>query len=152
MILRFSSLLGMYTFDAHHQHHKGNKWRHVDFEALFHNVDYSLRRTLPQIMQADLNTELNYRTSIYIKSMSLVLYSNTTAGNNTESERVFLKDQQKIRYDYQGQATGINTTSKEISAGFVKYELKPWYNFVVNQMYRVDGRLCEPPYTAFFYF
>ena len=84
--------------------------------------------------------------------MSLVLYSNTTAGNNTESERVFLKDQQKIRYDYQGQATGINTTSKEISAGFVKYELKPWYNFVVNQMYRVDGRLCEPPYSAFFYF
>lgn len=35
VILRFSSLLGMYTFDEHHQHHTGNMFRNVDFEAIF---------------------------------------------------------------------------------------------------------------------
>lgn len=64
-------------------------------------MDYSLRRTLPQIMQADLPTTYNFKTSIYILNMALVFYSNTTAGNNTESERIFLQaGEQKIRFDY----------------------------------------------------
>lgn len=31
-------------------------------------------------------------TSIYVKRMNHVFYSNTSAGNNTESERVFLNN------------------------------------------------------------
>lgn len=50
VVLRFSTLLGMYTFDEQHQFHVGNKWRNHDFDSIFHNFDFSLRATLPQIM------------------------------------------------------------------------------------------------------
>lgn len=85
IILRFSSLLGMYTFDAQHQHHIGNKFKNIDFDSIYYNVDFSLRATIAQIIQADLNTTFNFANSIYLINMADVFYSNTTLGNNTES-------------------------------------------------------------------
>ena len=45
---------------------------------------------MPKIMSEDWNTTFNYRTSYYFINMEHVFFSNTTAGNRTESERVFL--------------------------------------------------------------
>ena len=90
IILRYSSLLGMYTFDLLHQHHVGNHFNNLDPDLIFRNVDFSLRKTLPKIMNADIPSVYNFRTSIYVPAMEHVFYSNTSAGNNTESERVFL--------------------------------------------------------------
>ena len=69
IILRYSSLLGMYTFDEQHQHHKGNKFINSEYASILSNVDFSLRRTLGQIMQADLATDYNFKTSIYVPRM-----------------------------------------------------------------------------------
>ena len=99
-MLRYSSLLGMYTFDYHHQHHPSNHFKNLDPDLIFFNVDFSLKRTLSKIINADNKALDNYRTSIYVPSMNLVFYSNTSAGNATESEKVFLRPgQRKIRFD-----------------------------------------------------
>lgn len=110
VVLRFSTLLGMYTFDEHHQFHTQNKWRNHDYDSIFNNFDFSLRATLPQIMQADLPSWHNYKNSIYIKSMEAVIYSNTTdlvgnpIGERSESERVFLwANAFKYRADFNGE-------------------------------------------------
>jgi hypothetical protein len=76
-------------------------------------------------MQADLNTQYNYMTSIYVKRMNHVFYSNTSAGNNTESERVFLNNgQKKIRIDYLGNSTFPKGGNSSL---YTFYENKDWY-------------------------
>lgn len=103
VILRYSSLLGMYTFDYHHQHHTENHFSNLDPELIFFNVDFSLRKTLSKIMNADNSAGNNYRTSIYIPDMDHVFYSNTSVGNDTESEKVYLRPgQHRIRFDVKG--------------------------------------------------
>jgi hypothetical protein len=62
--------------------------------------------------------------------MELVIYSNTTAGNNTESERVYLHNEEKIRFDYQGTATGRMETGLDFKEGFAKYETKSYYRYI----------------------
>ena len=58
-------------------------------------------------MSADDKALDNYRTSIYVKNMEHVFYSNTSAGNDTESELVYLKPgQHRIRKDKKGSLTG----------------------------------------------
>jgi hypothetical protein len=58
--------------------------------------------------------------------MFQVFYSNTSVGNSTESERIFLKNGKKVRIDYNGDYTGRNYTShdaeSELLAGFKRYE------------------------------
>ena len=42
-------------------------------------------------MAADNKALNNYRTSIYVENMDHVFYSNTSAGNRTESEKIYLR-------------------------------------------------------------
>lgn len=88
--------------------------------------------------------------------MDHVFYSNTSAGNFTESEKVFLSPgQHRIRFDHKGQYTGgvISSTGTEsITPGYVKYEEMIWWVFVQNHMYQYDNRPCLPPYNNTYYF
>jgi hypothetical protein len=134
VILRYSSLLGMYTFDYHHQHHSQNHFKNLDPDLIFFNVDFSLRRTLSKIINADNKALYNYRTSIYVPAMDHVFYSNTSAGNFTESENVYLgPGQHRIRFDYKGSYTGevvSSTGTASIIPGYVQYEDMIWWTFV----------------------
>jgi hypothetical protein len=106
-------------------------------------------------MQADLASKYDYRTSIYVPLMDLVIYSNSSAGNNTESEKVFLQPgKYKVRYDYKLGFTGKNNgASTDVFApNFVAYEDQPYYAWVQNQMYQEDDRMCQPPYNSSFFF
>ena len=92
-------------------------------------MDFSLRATLPQIMNADLNTTYNFRTSYFFMNMEHVFYSNTSQGNNTESERVFLpKGYHKKRYDYLRNT--VPHDSHPEAHRFLDYEDLPYWNFI----------------------
>jgi len=52
--------------------------------------DNSLRNTFNYIHQAEVKAYNNWRTSIYFASLYTVFYSNTTAGFDTEAERIIL--------------------------------------------------------------
>ena len=54
-------------------------------------------------MAADDKAYYNYRTNIYLEALELVYQSNTTAGSSTESEAVYLADDEIfIRDSYKG--------------------------------------------------
>ena len=54
------------------------------------NVDLSIRRQFPLIFAADLIAFNNYRTNIYLEAIDTVYFSNTTAGSETELEKIYL--------------------------------------------------------------
>ena len=54
-------------------------------------------------MAADDKAYYNYRTNVYLKALDTVYQSNTTAGTHTESEDVYLaEDEIFIRHSYKG--------------------------------------------------
>jgi len=77
-------------------------------------------------MAADIKALNNYRTSVYVVNMDHVFYSNTTAGNRTESERVYLPPGQfKINVDAKGFRTGEVSLSGGgivLEPGYVSYD------------------------------
>lgn len=86
--------------------------------------------------------------------MDLVIYSNSSAGNNTESEKVYLQPSKyKVRYDYKLGFTGksVGASTDLYDPNFVVYEDQPYYAWVQNQMYQEDDKMCQPPYNSFYF-
>ena len=47
---------------------------------------------MPTIVTADYKAYYNYRTNIYLAALDTVYLSNTTAGFDTEAEKIFLPE------------------------------------------------------------
>jgi hypothetical protein len=78
----------MYAFDQY-QYNEPNHFIY-DVEKIFNAPDYSLRAVFHHIFAADIPAYDNFRTNIYFPALDTVFFSNTSAANSTELEKVVI--------------------------------------------------------------
>ena len=101
----------------------------------------------------------NYRTNIYFEAYDVppfwtapdfvptrgIFSSNTTSGNKTEAERIYLSEGEKfLRYSVLGIFADSSNDKIEVS-----YQSKPYYRFIDNLVLGHNIIPCLPPYNDF---
>ena len=110
-------------------------------------------------MAADLGAFNNYRTNIYFDAYDVppfwtapdfvptrgIFFSNTTSGNSTEAERIYLSEGEAfLRYSVLGIYADLSNVKTEVS-----YQSKPYFRYIDNLVFSHNTIPCLPPYNDF---
>ena len=152
----------MYTFeDTARQYH--SQYSHTDsIKDILFNVDLSMRAQAAFIIAADNKAFYNFRTNIYVPALdeppfweepnfiptNAIFPSNTTAGNNTEAELIYLPEGESfLRNSYFGLYADQRPREDGTKRTEVQYISKPYYRYIDNLVYNHAITPCLPPYN-----
>lgn len=95
-----------------------------------------MRAQMPYIMAADHSAYFNFRVNIYYEALDTVYYSNTTVGQVTEAEQIYLPpDKYLFRSSYLSKVATAPDFDPLLFRR-VTFKSQPHFRFVENQMYR----------------
>jgi hypothetical protein len=142
--LRYNSLNKKYQFDQH-QYMEKNHFID-DFDSIFHAPDMSMRAVFPKVYQAEMPAYFNYRTNIYLNATDTLYFSNTTAGNRTELEKLVIGPNEILE-----RQSFINSRLRENPDKIknVRVMDKTYAKYINFLLYYQDMPDCPPPYDTY---
>jgi hypothetical protein len=117
-----------------------------DYDAIFNAPDMSMRAVFAKVYQAETPAYFNYRTNIYLNGTQTLYFSNTTAGNRTELEKLVLTPVELLE-----RSSYVNARLREKTDQFknVRIQDKTFAKYINFVLYYQDMPDCAPPYNTF---